>query len=89
MPTFAVDLGHGDPGAAYTALLGADAAGALTGGILLESGRSLFRTETSSALKLAALWACALGAFALVTLVSGRAQGVCSWLASSSCRSAA
>jgi len=66
MPTFAVDLGHGDPGAAYTALLGADAAGALTGGILLESGRSLFRTETSSALKLAALWACALGAFALV-----------------------
>jgi hypothetical protein len=66
MPTFAVDLGHGDPGAAYTALLGADAAGALTGGLLLESGRSVFRTETSSALKLAALWACALGAFALV-----------------------
>lgn len=66
MPTFATDLGHGDPGAAYTALLAADAAGALTGGILLESGRSLLRTETSSALKLAALWACALGAFALV-----------------------
>ena len=66
MPTFATDLGHGDPGAAYTALLGADAAGALVGGLLLESGRSLFRTETSSALKLAALWACALGAFALV-----------------------
>jgi len=66
MPTFAGDLGHGDPGAAYTALLGADAAGALLGGLLLESGRSLLRTETSSALKLAALWACALGAFALV-----------------------
>jgi sugar phosphate permease len=66
MPTFATDLGHGDPGAAYTALLGADAAGALCGGLLLESGRSLLRTETSSALKLAALWACALGAFALV-----------------------
>jgi len=66
MPTFAGDLGHGDPGAAYTALLGADAAGALLGGILLESGRSLLRTETGSALKLAALWACALGAFALV-----------------------
>ena len=65
MPNFATDLGHGDPGAAYTALLGADAAGALVGGLLLESGRSLFRTETSSALKLAALWACALGAFAL------------------------
>jgi MFS family permease len=66
MPTFAVDLGHGDPGAAYSALLGADAAGALVGGLLLESGRSLLRTETGSALKLAAFWACALGAFALI-----------------------
>jgi MFS family permease len=66
MPIFASDLGHGDPGAAYTALLGADAAGALLGGLLLESGRSLLRTETGSALKLAALWACALCAFALV-----------------------
>lgn len=66
MPVFAADLGHGDPGTAYTALLGADAAGALTGGLMLESGRKLLRTETSSALKLSALWACALGAFALV-----------------------
>ena len=66
MPTFAEHLGHGDPGAAYTALLGADAAGALLGGLLLESGRRLLRTETSSALTLAALWAGALGAFALV-----------------------
>ena len=66
MPTFAEHLGHGDPGAAYTALLGADAAGALLGGLLLESGRSLLRIETSSALKLAALWAVALAAFALV-----------------------
>jgi len=66
MPTFATDLGHGDPGAAYSALLGADAAGALLGGLLLESGRSLLRIETSSALKLAALWAGALAAFALV-----------------------
>jgi MFS family permease len=66
MPTFATDLGHGDPGAAYTALLGADAAGALLGGLLLESGRSLLAIQTSSALKLAALWAFALGAFALV-----------------------
>ena len=66
MPTFATDLGHGDPGAAYTALLGADAAGALFGGLLLESGRGFLRTQTSSALKLAAVWAAALGAFALV-----------------------
>jgi hypothetical protein len=35
MPNFAVDLGHGDPGAAYSTLLAADAAGALTGGFLL------------------------------------------------------
>ena len=66
MPAFAVDLGHGDPGAAYTALLGADAAGALLAGLLLESGRGVFRTETSSALRLAALWALSLSAFALV-----------------------
>jgi MFS family permease len=66
MPTFATDLGHGDPGAAYTALLGADAAGALMGGLLLESGRGFLRTQTTSALKLATLWAAALGAFALV-----------------------
>jgi MFS family permease len=65
MPAFASDLGHGDPGAAYTALLGADAAGALLGGLLLESGRRFFRTATTSALRLAALWAGALGAFAL------------------------
>ncbi|MEO8906086.1 MAG: MFS transporter [Polyangiaceae bacterium] len=66
MPTFATDLGHADPGAAYTALLGADAAGALTGGLLLETGRGFFRIETGSALKLATLWAFALGGFALM-----------------------
>jgi len=66
MPRFASDLGHGDPGAAYTALLGADAAGALFGGMLLESGRAFMRTQMSSALKLGGLWAGALGAFALV-----------------------
>ena len=66
MPTFASDLGHGDPGAAYSALLAADAAGALVGGLLLESGRGFMRVRTSSALRLATLWAAALGAFALV-----------------------
>ena len=66
MPAFASDLGHGNPGAAYTALLGADAAGALTGGLLLESGRAFLHTRASSALKLAVVWAGALGAFALV-----------------------
>jgi MFS family permease len=65
MPRFATDLGHGDPGAAYTALLAADAAGALLAGVLLESGLRLFRTELPSALRLAIAWAFALGAFAL------------------------
>ena len=65
MPAFASDLGHGDPGAAYTALLGADAAGALLAGLLLETTRGFLPTETSSALKLATLWAGSLVAFAL------------------------
>ena len=63
MPGFAQDLGHGDPGAAYTLLLGADAAGALLAGILLETRGSFLRTEPSSALKLAFLWGCALFTF--------------------------
>src|SRR5262249_43828968 len=37
MPEFAHDLGHGDPGTAYSALLAADAAGALIAGLALES----------------------------------------------------
>jgi MFS family permease len=65
MPTFAYDLGHGDPGAAYSMLLSADAAGALTGGILLESGFRLFQIRVGNALVLAALWALSLCTFAL------------------------
>src|SRR6185436_19184043 len=60
MPGFAQDLGHGDPGLTYTLLLGADAAGALLAGILLETRGSWLRTEASSALRLAFLWGCAL-----------------------------
>jgi hypothetical protein len=37
MPGFATDLGHGDPGISYSMLLAADAAGALTAGIALET----------------------------------------------------
>jgi MFS family permease len=66
MPGFAHDLGHGDPGIAYTSLLGADAAGALLAGFLLESRARLFNTSSASALKLAACWAVALLCFALV-----------------------
>ncbi len=65
MPGFASDVGHGDPGIAYTSLLGADAAGALLGGILLESRGSLLATRSQNALKLSLCWAAALCGFAL------------------------
>jgi MFS family permease len=65
MPGFAIDLGHGDPGAAYTMLLGADAAGALVAGILLETGRGFAKIKTSSAIALSIAWAAALAGFAL------------------------
>jgi MFS family permease len=65
MPLFATDLGHGDPGAAYTMLLAADAAGALCAGLFLETGRGFARPATRTAVMLAALWAAALGGFAM------------------------
>jgi len=65
MPGFAQDVGHGDPGVAYTSLLGADAAGALLGGILLESGGTWLATHRGNALKLSLCWAGALFCFAL------------------------
>jgi MFS family permease len=66
MPGFAQHLGHGDPGLAYTLLLGADAAGALLAGILLETRGTWLRTAPSSALKLALLWGCALFTFSFM-----------------------
>jgi MFS family permease len=66
MPGFAHDLGHGDPGTAYTALLAADAAGALLAGILLESRGGIFRMRPSTAVLLAMAWAGSLVGFALV-----------------------
>jgi len=66
MPGFASDLGHGDPGVAYTSLLGADAAGALLAGLLLESSGRLFDTRRTTALKLALCWGGALLGFSLV-----------------------
>jgi MFS family permease len=66
MPGFAHDLGHGDPGTAYTVLLGADAAGALLAGILLESRGGIFEMRPTSALVLAILWATSLLGFALM-----------------------
>src|SRR6185503_1254136 len=65
MPGFAYDLGHGDPGLSYSMLLGADAAGALTAGFVLESS-GLLTPAPRTACVLAMLWCCALGSFALV-----------------------
>jgi len=65
MPGFAQDLGHGDPGTAYTMLLAADAAGALTSGILLEARGGIFRIRARSAMLLAMVWAAALFGFGL------------------------
>jgi MFS family permease len=65
MPQFAGDLGHGDPGAAYTMLLGADAAGALLAGALLELRGGIFRMQPRTAVALAGAWASAMVGFAL------------------------
>jgi MFS family permease len=64
MPQFAQDLGHGDAGVTYGLLLGADAAGALTGGLALEM-RGGLRSRPATAIGLAMLWCVALGGFAL------------------------
>jgi MFS family permease len=63
MPGFAHDLGHGDPGTAYSMLLAADACGALLAGVLLEK-LALLEPNPRTALILALVWACALGCFA-------------------------
>jgi MFS family permease len=64
MPGFAQDLGHGDPGTAYSMLLAADAAGALIAGVVLESSGWL-RANPRTALSLAIVWCTALASFAM------------------------
>ena len=66
MPEFAHDLGHPDGGITYSALLGADAAGALVAGLILE-GRGLLPPNPRTAFILAILWCVAIGAFALAS----------------------
>jgi hypothetical protein len=67
MPSFAQDLGHGDPGTSYSMLLGADAAGALVAGFVLEArGSGLLKTGPASAAMLATAWGLSLCGFALV-----------------------
>ena len=62
MPAFAHDLGHGDPGVSYSALLAADAAGALLAGVVLESVGRL-KPAARTAMTIAAGWALALAGF--------------------------
>jgi MFS family permease len=69
MPGFAYDLGHGDPGASYSMLLAADAAGALTAGFVLESrGLLQLHPAARTALMLAMAWCAVLGTFALIRI---------------------
>ena len=67
MPEFAHDLGHGDGRLTYSLLFGADAAGALTAGLLLES-RGLLRASPRSAYLLALCWCIAMAGFAVTTV---------------------
>jgi MFS family permease len=64
MPEFAHHLGHGDPDFSYSAMLAADAAGALTAGLVLES-RGLLQANPRTAFLLAMLWCVAIAAFAI------------------------
>jgi MFS family permease len=64
MPSFATDLGHGDPGAAYSMLLAADAGGGLLAGLILE-GRGLLPPRPRTAIILALSWCAALIVFSL------------------------
>jgi MFS family permease len=66
IPELAHDLGHGDPGVFYSLLLAADAAGALSAGLLLES-RGLLNAKPKTAVILAILWCLAIGGFARAT----------------------
>jgi MFS family permease len=64
MPEFARDFGHVDADAAYSMLFAADALGALTAGLVLES-RGLLRPRAKTAYILAMLWCLAIGGFAI------------------------
>ena len=67
MPSYAQDLGHGTAGLFYGLLLAADAAGALSAGIVLEgSGWLLPRPNTAFVLVM--IWCGVLAAFAMTTI---------------------
>ncbi len=64
MPEFAHGLGHEHADLSYSALLAADAAGALLAGLLLE-GRNLLQPSRRAAFLLAMGWCVAIGGFAI------------------------
>jgi MFS family permease len=64
MPGFAHDLGTDNTGLGYSMLLGANAAGAFFGGIILE-GTGLLRPSVRGAIISAALWCVSIVGFAL------------------------
>lgn len=66
MPEYAHDLGTDEAGLAYSALLGANAAGAVLGGVLLE-GRGLLQPRVETAILCTILWCLAIGGFAAAT----------------------
>jgi len=63
MPEFAHDLGHGDGRLTYSMLFAADAAGAFTAGMVLES-RGLLPPAPRTAFLLALGWCVTIGSFA-------------------------
>lgn len=66
MPEYAHDLGTDGMGYGYAALLAANGAGAVVGGLLLE-GKGLLAANARTAVLLAMLWCVSLGAFAAVS----------------------
>ncbi len=66
MPEFAHDLGTDHVDLSYSLLLAANAAGAVTGGIVLES-RGLLQSSPRAAIVLTMLWCLAIGGFAQTT----------------------
>jgi MFS family permease len=66
MPEFAHDLGHNDADLSYSMLLGANAAGAVLGGLILEA-RGLLPAKPSNAVVLVILWCFSIAAFAWTT----------------------
>ena len=66
MPGFAQDLGHGDSSFFYSILMAATAAGALTAGLVLESGGFL-KARPRTAFFLVMTWCVAITIFAIST----------------------